>query len=618
MSFVKSSAILFSALALFLLIGVSFSAPAIEISYPYDGFEGESRDVDVSFSVSSDAVYCNYSVNGEEIVALDSCSGFLLSNVPYGFNSLTIYAIDADGGVGEATTTFSILRHPIDPIPPIVNVGYEKYANEEFEENATVLSSTSEIVSYLWVVASGPGQVTFSAQDSPNTLIFADTDGVYVITLFATDTYDLTGNGSFNLIWDTMPPEISILEFPLVDAQKNANADLSGACSENNIDVYISIISGNGESGEITGTPLCRNGEWKIKLDISALPDGNLTATATQSDLAGNSASSTAESSKDTVVPEIILLSPEDGFVTNLNGIEFTWQSTHSSNCTIQISNQSGEISAEILPSDSGYSYFADSLSEGEHTWSVSCIAKKNSAKSEKRSFFVDTIAPAVELQSPANKSSTSSKKPQFKFTPEDNLGLDLNCTLAIDGENAVSGIIAKPGTLQTVSIPSSLSDSTHTWNVSCIDSAANLGSSGIWRFSVSIKKPSGGSGSRGATPLSVVAPNDSQGQPAANESQASPETQEQNQSQPQSEPTQQESAEQSQSQSGSQSSSQASSTANSQPQANLLPLEADDSQSSLASASLFGLTAQGLLIAAPLAILAMVGIYLYLIRKKK
>lgn len=92
---------------------------------------------------------------------------------------------------------------------------------------------------------------------------------------------------------------------PAANSFVNSNAisafDVSGTCSEEGVAVDL--------SGAVLGSATCTSGVWSKTVDLSALSQGNLTITVSQTDSAGNIGSSARVFVKDTVAPAPVSLS---------------------------------------------------------------------------------------------------------------------------------------------------------------------------------------------------------------------------------------------------------------------------------------------------------------------
>jgi hypothetical protein len=95
----------------------------------------------------------------------------------------------------------------------------------------------------------------------------------------------------------------------------------------------------------------------------------------------------------------------------------------------------------------------------------------------------VDNTIPAVSLTSPSNGWNTTSSTVEFKYTPSDNLGSALSCSLIVDGSVKNTASVSS-GSPKTVSV-SGLDREGQSWYVRCNDSADNQGVSETRSFTI-------------------------------------------------------------------------------------------------------------------------------------
>ena len=75
------------------------------------------------------------------------------------------------------------------------------------------------------------------------------------------------------------------------------------------------------------------------------------------------------------------------------------------------------------------------SIGNGNHTYVIGCSdLANNSANTTIRNFTIDTVAPAVTLNSPVAHTAFSSATVNFNITASDNLALAMNCSIFVDG----------------------------------------------------------------------------------------------------------------------------------------------------------------------------------------
>jgi hypothetical protein len=104
-----------------------------------------------------------------------------------------------------------------------------------------------------------------------------------------------------------------------------------------------------------------------------------------------------------------------------------------------------------------------------------------NAANSTPLTIYVDTAAPNVTLLTPANGSTMNTTSVVLNFTANDNMAPWLICNLTLDGAVIQSNINLTNGSMYNTTVTAATG--THYWNATCIDLAANRGTSQSWSF---------------------------------------------------------------------------------------------------------------------------------------
>ncbi|MGB9748525.1 MAG: CARDB domain-containing protein, partial [Candidatus Woesearchaeota archaeon] len=186
------------------------------------------------------------------------------------------------------------------------------------------------------------------------------------------------------------------------------------------------------------------------------------------------------------VPPVINLISPGNNSWQNSENITFTYyvvDNTGVAECSLIINGQVNQTSTEIVNED--YNNFTiNYMSEGIYNWSINCTDTFGvTGSSEKRILYVDKTGPAIYLNSPREDEIVSSNYVTFNWTAYDNLALEINCSLYVDGSLKEENIILENGSYanRTYIYP----DGIYSWNVSCFDLAENYNWSETRNFTV-------------------------------------------------------------------------------------------------------------------------------------
>ena len=102
------------------------------------------------------------------------------------------------------------------------------------------------------------------------------------------------------------------------------------------------------------------------------------------------------EASADTTAPNILLLSPSDGFSSSSSSITFQFNASDNSqsisNCSLIVDDQISATSTSIT--SSAISEFGGTFEDGAHTWSVNCTdGSGNQGNSSARTFTIEAAA---------------------------------------------------------------------------------------------------------------------------------------------------------------------------------------------------------------------------------
>ncbi len=116
-----------------------------------------------------------------------------------------------------------------------------------------------------------------------------------------------TGQGAAFAIKDTTAPAVAITTAPSINAANVASYTFGGSCSEHGAPVNISLAS---PAQAVTST--CTGGSWSVTRNMSGLNEGNVTITAAQTDIYGNTTTPPASRTvlKDVTPPVVTVNSP--------------------------------------------------------------------------------------------------------------------------------------------------------------------------------------------------------------------------------------------------------------------------------------------------------------------
>ena len=237
---------------------------------------------------------------------------------------------------------------------------------------------------------------------------------------------DVAGSGAFTIQADTIPPTVTVTTFPTVNNANKAAVTLSGACENGSGTVSLAITDA-GAAHTVNATPSCSAGSWTASsLDLSSLNDGTLTATASQTDAAGNTGTGSNTAMKDVVPPTAITVTTFPT-VNNANktAVTLSGECENGLSISLAITDAGAAHTVNATPSCSAGSWTASSLdlsslNDGALTATASQTdAAGNTASGSKTS--TKDVVPPTTTPSVAGGSYTSAQ--DITFNCDDGTG---------------------------------------------------------------------------------------------------------------------------------------------------------------------------------------------------
>ena len=249
------------------------------------------------------------------------------------------------------------------------------------------------------------------------------------------------------------------------------------------------------------------NGTLTSMSPTSSMADGNHTWNVSCTDGASNVGAGLNKTfTVATTAPTVTLSAPTNLSIFNVSSITFNFTATSDAfttlSCSLYLDGVLNKTNAATSNGTLTSMSPTSTLADGAHTWNVSCTdGASNVGAGLSRTFTVGTTAPTVSLTSPASSSTfnfgTSSVTFTFNFTSTSSS--TANCSLYLDGGLSLTNSSTNNNT-PTSFTASGLSYGSHSWYVSCIDSANNTGNSSTYGFIISTPPSSGNSGGSGSS----------------------------------------------------------------------------------------------------------------------
>ena len=473
--------------------------PNITLYYP-DGHEIGTDDIffnftvvdDIDFSVVCDLIVDTSIVNESFTAYNGSVTNITQSGITDGFHTWHVNCTDSTNNAG-GSEIFNFTKST----PPDVSLVspddghwfnissfylyYLPFDDEGFLESALFINGALNQTNSSKVTSNENNN--FSITNFP--------DGLYNWTIRATDVSGLNTTASPNRTFyvDTQSPGL-VLNFP------NQSANLS----TNNVTLNFTVFDNLDPEiecnlfldGEIEYSGNSSNGTDVI--NYALVGDGVHYWNVTCIDEAGNYNYSETITFSVEAPPNVTLISPNNSEYINTSSTVFVYLPEDPigfENCSLYIDGIFNDsVGSASITANEQNNFTVSNIPEGYHNWTVECIDAApdyNPFSPTPWNFTMDRTPPSITLNHPVNNLNTL-RSLEFNFTANDTLDGDgnLTCNLYIDGNPNITGIIAQNNADQLNTV-SGLSLGSHTWNVSCIDDAFNLGWSETWNFNVTL-----------------------------------------------------------------------------------------------------------------------------------
>jgi hypothetical protein len=253
----------------------------------------------VSGTCTENGMSVSVNVGGIPAVPAPTCSGGTwtapgvdASGLPTGQVTITVSQVDSAGntGSGTRTTTKDAAQSAVSVTSaPAINVANQSsYGGVAGTCSASGGQVSVAIGSVNATAACSGGNWSVSGVN-----VKALPDGAVKVT--ATQTIGGSPvSGTRMTTKDATAPSVSIITAPTIDGTNQSSYSASGTCTTGDGVVTVQI-------GSIKVTATCVNGTWSISgVKVGGLPKGKVTITASQTDAAGNTGSSSREVDKTT------------------------------------------------------------------------------------------------------------------------------------------------------------------------------------------------------------------------------------------------------------------------------------------------------------------------------
>ncbi len=421
-----------------------------------------------------------------------------------GINSLTTTATDASGNVSPVSTPLSVT---LDVTPPVVSLALAKDTGTSATDNITqssVINGTVDGPGTIAVSLNGKLIESYATAGGPQLIAPPGlVDGTYQVTLSDTDAAGNVGTTSLAFTLDTSAPTITV-----------ALADDTGISTTDGI-TNNPTLAGTAEAGStvtvlqgasvLGSTMAAADGSWSFA--PAGLADGNHILTASQTDAAGNTGTSSISFTLNTVVPAITAALANDTGTSAVDGLTTndTLTGTATAGGTVTILNGTTVLGTTAAGPDGSWSFTPKGLADGSYILTASQTSIAGNTNTASVGLTLDTTAPvlgaALAQDTGASATDGITADPKVIGTT-DGAG---KIVFSLNGQIIES--YASPGGQQVIS-PADLPDGAYQVTLSDTDAAGNTGTATL-DFTLDTKPPvltaalahdSGAQGSDGIT----------------------------------------------------------------------------------------------------------------------
>lgn len=471
-------------------------APAITLTAPVDNVFTDSGIVQISGVTDTDATV-NVVVTGAAGVAfngaaaVDASGNYTVStsNLADGTYTVTAVATDAANNTASAgPRTFTVdSSAPTIAISSPANGSLSNQATQTVtgttEPNLTVLvtfSSSAGVVGTETVVADGNGNWSVTSPSLP--------DGAITITAETSDLAGNEGSDSIGITIDTTAPAVAITTPADGAVSITAPATITGT-AEQDATVTITLTDANGNVTTL-GTHTAADGTWTQDIE-SILTDGTYTITATATDAAGNTASTTATFTIDSSAPAIAITTPVDGATLGTPTPMVTGTTDQDGDVVITVTDENGVVvfTGTATASNGTFSLGTSALADGIYTVTATTTDTAGNESSASNTFSIDLTAPVIVVVTPEADavetdrevviSGTSEPGASIEIIIEDATGAEVQTLTATADENGDWSATTSP-----------LNDGDYTITASATDAVGNTSNADPVNFSVVSESP--------------------------------------------------------------------------------------------------------------------------------
>jgi Concanavalin A-like lectin/glucanases superfamily len=408
-------------------------------------------------------------------------------------------SIKTHDGTGESNWVASENLTIIDFTNPDISIVYPSNNTNTTNTGLNVNYTVSDInLDSCWY-SNDTYSVNTTLTDCANLTSVTWVEGNHNVTIWVNDSGGNENSSSVSFTIDTTAPTLTIA-VPANSTYTSVQTELNYSFVEDGTAVNTCWYST--DSGAINTTITCGD-------NVTGLSSGQGSSIwfIWANDSVGNEGSANVTFFVDSVLPVMTFSYPLNvSYSENVSAINYTYTETNAGYCWY--STDAGATNSSVVTMGTNFSLITGS--ESSNTWIIYCNDTLGNENSTSLTFFKDSVAPVVNLISPADGHSDASTITNFIFNVSDNAVT--NCSLYVDGDlyafNSSVNVSGGENKFQNTTAVG-----VHTWQINCTDAFNNVGNSSERSLTVTSVPPvvipsaGGGGGGGGAVEVTVDNP---------------------------------------------------------------------------------------------------------------
>jgi len=481
------------------------TAPTVAIDTPTDGQNVSSDTIWINGTYSDATSGVNNSslvvkIDGTEVTGGTNTSGYYnysatISSLSEGSHSITVDVNDYAGNTGQGTSSFTVDRSaPTFSIwtPTGNTTDSTPWINATFGDG----SGTGVNASATVLIVNGTDKTASTAVNNDTDIAYkvgsALADGTIAVNISITDYMGNTTWRNWTFVVDTVAPTLA-LDTPADDDNVSTSTVwINGTYTDTGSGVNTSSLVVKVNGSVPTFNSMSRtSGYYNYSI---TLPDGDHNVTVDVNDYADNAATQELVNfTVDAEDPTFSIWTPTGNTTDSTPWINATFADdgtgVNVSATTVTV-NGTDVTSSLTVNTSTNVSYHAN-LNDSTHTVNISITDYAGKTVWKNWTFVVDTVAPTLALDTPAENDNVSTSTVWINGTYNDTAGSGVNTSsLVVKVNGSVPTFDSASITSGYYNYSTTLSDGSHNVTVDVSDYAGNAAEQELVNFTVDTQAP--------------------------------------------------------------------------------------------------------------------------------